>query len=143
MGKCAMKTIRTQACVVGGGPAGVMHGLLLARAGVEVVVLEKHADFFRDFRGDTIHPSTLELVYELGVLDDFLKLPHQKTPTIDARFGDYEATVADVLGLYAAKLPEKDRQRLRSALRKARRTPDPTRRAWVLRYAMDDILRNL
>ena len=64
--------------MVGGGPAGMMLGYLLARAGIEVVVLEKHKDFFRDFRGDTIHPSTMELMYELGILDDFLKLPHQK-----------------------------------------------------------------
>ena len=60
------------------GRPGMMLGFLLARAGVDVVVLEKHADFFRDFRGDTIHPSTLELMYELGLLDEFLKLPHQK-----------------------------------------------------------------
>ena len=69
--------MQTQCCIVGGGPAGVMLGFLLARAGVQVTVLEKHADFFRDFRGDTIHPSTLELMYELGLLDEFLKLPHQ------------------------------------------------------------------
>ncbi len=108
-----METIRTKVCVVGGGPAGVMHGLLLARAGVEVVVLEKHADFFRDFRGDTIHPSTLELMHELGVLEDFLKLPHQETPTIDARFGDYVATVADFSHLgtqckFIAMMPQWD-----------------------------------
>ncbi len=108
-----MDSIRTRCCVVGGGPAGVMHGLLLARAGVDVVVLEKHADFFRDFRGDTIHPSTLELMYELGVLDDFLKLPHQNTPTITARFGDYEATVADFTHLsthckFIAMMPQWD-----------------------------------
>jgi 2-polyprenyl-6-methoxyphenol hydroxylase-like FAD-dependent oxidoreductase len=108
-----MEPIRTQVCVVGGGPAGVMHGLLLARAGVEVVVLEKHADFFRDFRGDTIHPSTLELMHELGVLEEFLKLPHQETPTIDARFGDYEATVADFTHLntqckFIAMMPQWD-----------------------------------
>ena len=70
--------INTRCCIAGGGPAGMMLGFLLARAGVEVVVLEKHADFFRDFRGDTIHPSTLELMDELGLLDQFLKLPHQK-----------------------------------------------------------------
>jgi 2-polyprenyl-6-methoxyphenol hydroxylase-like FAD-dependent oxidoreductase len=63
--------------IVGGGPAGMMAGYLLARAGVGVVVLEKHSDFNRDFRGDTIHPSTLELMHELGLLDEFLKLPHQ------------------------------------------------------------------
>ena len=72
------RKISTQCCVVGGGPAGMMLGYLLARAGIEVVVLEKHKDFFRDFRGDTIHPSTMELMYELGILDDFLELPHQK-----------------------------------------------------------------
>ena len=70
--------ITTRCCIAGGGPAGMMLGFLLARAGVDVVVLEKHADFLRDFRGDTIHPSTLELMHELGLLDEFLKLPHQE-----------------------------------------------------------------
>src|ERR687898_1952686 len=65
-------------CVVGGGPAGMMLGYLLARAGVDVIVLEKHADFFRDFRGDTIHPSTLDLMAELGLLEEFLRLPHTR-----------------------------------------------------------------
>mgnify|MGYP001558630322 FL=1 len=82
-------------CVAGGGPAGIMLGLLLARAGVEVLVLEKHADFLRDFRGDTIHPSTLEVMHELGLLDDLLKLPHQKAPRLDAQFGELALTVAD------------------------------------------------
>jgi len=68
---------RTACCIAGGGPAGMMLGFLLARAGVEVLVLEKHQDFFRDFRGDTIHPSTLEVMYELGLLEDFLRQPHQ------------------------------------------------------------------
>ena len=71
----ATESKRVRCCVVGGGPAGMMLGFLLARAGVEVMVLEKHADFFRDFRGDTIHPSTLELMSELGFLDEFLKRP--------------------------------------------------------------------
>src|SRR5688572_17466980 len=71
-------SIRTQLAIVGGGPAGMMHGLLMARAGVDVVVLEKHGDFLRDFRGDTVHPSTLEIIRELGLLEDFLKRPHQK-----------------------------------------------------------------
>ena len=85
-----MESIRTACCVVGGGPAGVMLGYLLGRAGVEVVVLEKHGDFFRDFRGDTVHPSTLEVMHELGLLKDFLKLPHQKVTSVSARVGNYE-----------------------------------------------------
>jgi 2-polyprenyl-6-methoxyphenol hydroxylase-like FAD-dependent oxidoreductase len=72
------ETMRVRCCIAGGGPAGMVLGFLLARAGVEVVVLEKHADFLRDFRGDTIHPSTLELMHELGILQDFLRLPHQE-----------------------------------------------------------------
>src|SRR5262249_53352301 len=76
--------LSTRCCVVGGGPCGLMLGFLLARAGVDVVVLEKHADFLRDFRGDTVHPSTLDVMAELGLLDDFLKLPHQKALNIGA-----------------------------------------------------------
>lgn len=72
------RSIVVRCAIVGGGPAGMMLGLLLARAGVRVIVLEKHADFLRDFRGDTIHPSTFELMHELGFLDQFLQLPHQK-----------------------------------------------------------------
>jgi 2-polyprenyl-6-methoxyphenol hydroxylase-like FAD-dependent oxidoreductase len=90
-----METIATRCCVVGGGPAGMMLGLLLARAGVDVIVLEKHADFLRDFRGDTIHPSTLELMHELGVLDDFLKLPHQKATVLMAQVGGQSMPMAD------------------------------------------------
>src|SRR5579864_2739986 len=70
--------METGCCIVGGGPAGMVLGFLLARSGVEVVVLEKHANFLRDFRGDTIHPSTLELMWELGILEQFLQRPHQK-----------------------------------------------------------------
>ena len=73
----------------------MMLGFLLARAGVDVVVLEKHADFLRDFRGDTIHPSTLEIIYELGMLDSFLKLPHQEARLLNAQFGDTTVTFAD------------------------------------------------
>jgi 2-polyprenyl-6-methoxyphenol hydroxylase-like FAD-dependent oxidoreductase len=80
-------SLRTTCCIVGGGPAGIMLGLLLARAGVEVVVLEKHADFLRDFRGDTVHPSTLEIIHELGLLNDFLSRPHQKVSRILGRIG--------------------------------------------------------
>ena len=82
-------------CVAGGGPAGMMLGFLLARAGVPVLVLEKHADFLRDFRGDTIHPSTLEIMYELGILDEFLQRPHQEVTTLGAQIGDEFLQVAD------------------------------------------------
>ncbi|MFB3111454.1 MAG: FAD-dependent oxidoreductase, partial [Gemmatimonadales bacterium] len=85
----------TRCCIIGGGPAGMMLGLLLARAGVDVVVLEKHADFLRDFRGDTIHPSTLELMYELGMLEEFLKLPHQQVRELNAQIGDQSLPIAD------------------------------------------------
>ena len=105
--------INTQCCAAGGGPAGVMLGFLLARAGVDVVVLEKHADFFRDFRGDTIHPSTLELMYELGLLDEFLKLPHQKLDRLTAQIGDERVGMIDLTHLptrckYVALMPQWD-----------------------------------
>ena len=90
-----MDTVSVQCCIAGGGPAGMMLGLLLARAGVEVLVLEKHADFLRDFRGDTIHPSTLEVMHELGFLKDLLKLPHQEAPQINGQFGNLKLTIAD------------------------------------------------
>jgi len=83
-----MKEIKTTCCIAGGGPAGVMLGFLLARAGVPVVVLEKHEDFLRDFRGDTVHPSTLELVHELGLLQEFLKVPHSAVREISLQIGD-------------------------------------------------------
>ncbi|HUO64258.1 MAG TPA: FAD-dependent oxidoreductase [Terriglobales bacterium] len=86
---------RYRCCIAGGGPAGMMLGLLLARAGVDVLVLEKHADFLRDFRGDTIHPSTLEVVYELGLLPDFLALPHQEVLEFSAQVGEVRVPVAD------------------------------------------------
>ena len=89
------KSISTQCCIAGGGPAGMMLGFLLARAGVHVIVLEKHADFFRDFRGDTVHPSTLELMSELGLIEAFLKVPHQKVETLSALVGDDRVRVAD------------------------------------------------
>ena len=88
-------SITTKCCVVGGGPAGMMLGFLLARAGVEVVVLEKHGDFLRDFRGDTVHPSTLELMYELGLLDEFLKEPHQKIEKSALRSAPSSIPMAD------------------------------------------------
>jgi len=84
-----------QCCVAGGGPAGMMLGLLLARTGVTVRVLEKHADFLRDFRGDTIHPSTLEVMHELGLLDGLLRLPHQEVRVLAAQIGDVIVPIAD------------------------------------------------
>src|SRR5271157_1667583 len=86
---------RVDCCVAGGGPAGMMLGFLLARAGIDVVVLEKHADFLRDFRGDTIHPSTLEIMHELGLLDEFLKEPHQEVRQLRTQIGDTTITPAD------------------------------------------------
>ena len=88
-------SISARCCIAGGGPAGMMLGFLLARAGVDVVVLEKHADFLRDFRGDTIHPSTLEVMHELGLLVDFLKLPHQEVRELRGQIGKTRLTLAD------------------------------------------------
>src|SRR3984885_9655857 len=106
-------TVVTKCCIAGGGPAGMMLGFLLARAGVDVVVLEKHADFFRDFRGDTIHPSTLELMAELGLLDEFLKLPHQKVDRLTMQIGDAHVRMVDLTHLptrckYIALMPQWD-----------------------------------
>jgi 2-polyprenyl-6-methoxyphenol hydroxylase-like FAD-dependent oxidoreductase len=82
-------------CIAGGGPAGIMLGYLLARAGVEVIVLEKHKDFFRDFRGDTIHPSTLEVMHELGLLEELLQQPHEELRGVEAHFGERVLHLAD------------------------------------------------
>ncbi|CAM5196130.1 hypothetical protein ARD30_00950 [Bosea thiooxidans] len=108
-----MREFSTTCCIAGGGPAGMMLGFLLARAGVDVTVLEKHADFLRDFRGDTIHPSTMQLMQELGLLDDFLKLPHTKEWHIVARFGEEDVPIADfshlpVAAPYIAFMPQWD-----------------------------------
>jgi 2-polyprenyl-6-methoxyphenol hydroxylase-like FAD-dependent oxidoreductase len=90
-----MQTINTRCAIVGGGPAGMMLGFLLGRAGIDVVVTEKHADFNRDFRGDTIHPSTLELMYELGLLEEFLKVPHQELRQLRAVVNGNAVPIAD------------------------------------------------
>ena len=89
------ENLSARCCIAGGGPAGMMLGFLLARAGVDVVVLEKHADFLRDFRGDTIHPSTLEVIQELGLLDQLLTLPHEKVRQLNVQVGNTRLTLAD------------------------------------------------
>src|SRR5947208_15364719 len=89
------ETIHTRCCIAGGGPAGMMLSFLLARTGVDVLVLEKHADFLRDFRGDTIHPSTLEIMHELGVLSEFLALPHQRVSELTGIVGGERIPIAD------------------------------------------------
>jgi 2-polyprenyl-6-methoxyphenol hydroxylase-like FAD-dependent oxidoreductase len=108
-----MQTLTARCCIAGGGPAGIMLGYLLARAGIEVIVLEKWPDFFRDFRGDTIHPSTMDVLHELGLLDDFLKLPHEKTRRMTLKIGEEDITVADFAHIqirnpYIAFIPQWD-----------------------------------
>jgi 2-polyprenyl-6-methoxyphenol hydroxylase-like FAD-dependent oxidoreductase len=92
----AARSMKVRCCIVGGGPAGMMLGYLLGRAGIDVVVIEKHADFFRDFRGDTVHPSTLQVMDELGLIDGFLRLPHQRLQTLDGMFGGTSVRIADL-----------------------------------------------
>jgi 2-polyprenyl-6-methoxyphenol hydroxylase-like FAD-dependent oxidoreductase len=94
-GQPATHSLQTRCAIAGGGPAGMVLGFLLARAGLDVVVLEKHADFLRDFRGDTIHPSTLEVMHELGLLDEFLALPHQKVEQLSGQVGDARVVLGD------------------------------------------------
>ena len=113
MNQLRSETITTRCAIAGGGPAGMMLGFLLARAGVDVLVLEKHADFLRDFRGDTIHPSTLEVMYELGLLEEFLKRPHQQADELRGLIGDDLIVLADLKHLpthckFIALMPQWD-----------------------------------
>src|SRR5262252_7872256 len=109
----ATGAVHRQCCIVGGGPAGMMLGFLLARAGIHVVVLEKHPDFLRDFRGDTVHPSTLGLIYELGLLDEFLRLPHRKVDRLSMQIGSRIVRMIDMRHLpthckFIALMPQWD-----------------------------------
>jgi 2-polyprenyl-6-methoxyphenol hydroxylase-like FAD-dependent oxidoreductase len=120
------QTIRTRCCIVGGGPAGMMLGYLMARAGIDTIVLEKHVDFLRDFRGDTVHPSTLQIMHELGLLDEFLTLPHTKITEIEVEIGRKTIKVGDFSRLptvakFLAFMPQWDF--LNFLLEKGRRYP--------------------
>ena len=106
-----MSDSETALCVVGGGPAGLMCGYLFARAGVKTIVLEKHGDFLRDFRGDTVHPSTLDLFDELGLLDALLRRPHDKVTNVGGMVGGEEIRIADFThlplpGNFTALMPQ-------------------------------------
>src|SRR5205809_318061 len=113
-GPAGRETATRVTCVIAGcGPAGAMLGLLLARAGVRVLVVEKHGDFLRDFRGDTVHPSTLEVMNDLGALDDFLKRPHQELREIGGRIAGEHVTIGDFSHLptrckFVAMMPQWD-----------------------------------
>ena len=119
-------TLQVRCCIAGGGPAGMMLGYLLGRAGIKTVVLEKHADFLRDFRGDTVHPSTLMIMQELGLIDDFLKLPHSEIRAFSAEIGETRVKIADFARVatpfkFVALMPQWDF--LNFLAEKARRFP--------------------
>lgn len=131
----------TTACIVGGGPAGAMLGLLLARSGIDVVVLEKHGDFLRDFRGDTVHPSTLEVLEEVGLAEKFLTLPHRKAQTFKFIEGGRQRDIIDLRLLklrypYVAYVPQWDF--LNFITTEAARYPNFT---LLMNTEVDDIIR--
>jgi 2-polyprenyl-6-methoxyphenol hydroxylase-like FAD-dependent oxidoreductase len=108
-----MPDLATRCCIAGGGPAGMMLGFLLARAGIDVTVLEKHGDFLRDFRGDTVHPSTMQVMHELGLLEAFLARPHSEVRTLAGQIGDDIVQLADFTHLptrakFVAFMPQWD-----------------------------------
>jgi 2-polyprenyl-6-methoxyphenol hydroxylase-like FAD-dependent oxidoreductase len=112
-GAVDLEQLNTRCCIVGGGPAGMMLGYLLARSGVDVLVLEKHGDFLRDFRGDTIHPSTLDVLHELGLLEKFLQRPHDEVRQLTGWIGDSQLRLADFTHLptrckFVAFMPQWD-----------------------------------
>jgi 2-polyprenyl-6-methoxyphenol hydroxylase-like FAD-dependent oxidoreductase len=120
------RNLQTTCCIAGGGPAGILLGYLLARTGIDVTVLEKHGDFFRDFRGDTVHPSTLEVLRDLDILEDALRLPHEKVYTAGGVYGDFPFTGPDFRHVpcrskFLALMPQWDFLNFLSA--KARRFP--------------------
>jgi 2-polyprenyl-6-methoxyphenol hydroxylase-like FAD-dependent oxidoreductase len=136
----APQKLRCRCCVVGGGPAGMMLGLLLGRAGIDVVVLEKHEDFLRDFRGDTVHPSTLEIMKDIGLLDELLALPHQEARHLTGQVGDWSVTFADFTHLrtacrFVALMPQWDFLNLLAA--SARRFPTFT---LLMEHAATDLI---
>src|SRR6185312_11036819 len=108
-----MESLTTDCVIAGGGPAGMMLGYLLARAGIDVTVLEKHPDFLRDFRGDTVHPSTLQVMHELGLLEEFLALPHAQISRVGIDIGDRHYQFGDLTHLptackFIAMMPQWD-----------------------------------
>jgi 2-polyprenyl-6-methoxyphenol hydroxylase-like FAD-dependent oxidoreductase len=133
--------MKSQICIVGGGPAGMVAGLLFARAGIETLVIEKHADFLRDFRGDTVHPSTLAIFAELGLLDRLLAVPHEKVEQLSARVAGRLLRIADFRRLrtpapYIALMPQWDF--LDFVAREARRYPNFTLRQSVAATGLID-----